>query len=263
MYIPSHYNAEDVRQYVPYLDIIPASVYTKYMQMPHSWVRWRMESTLKGIELAQAQIGSEYLKGEKTPVAVLELFHEPGNEVITPQGAYHDFWQSIICGARGILVYSYFNKRKHPNLESVWQTYNKAAEEITGSEQLGLAILYGIRSNNVSFEIVSGPARTEEFIPYAMEQPVSYPSINLLTIDWNQNTYIFAVNSANQPVSARLTGLPNTTEATVLFENRTIPVSKRVLNTDFQPLGVHIFKAANKLPAENEKYSDDYQRYAK
>ncbi len=245
MYIPGHYAAENVQQYIPHLDIIPASVYTKYMDMPHSWVRWRMESTLKGIERAQAKIGPDYLNGEKTPVAVLELFHEPGDEVITPQGAYHDFWQSIVSGARGILVFSYFHKRDHPNLESVWQTYNKAAAQITGLEKLGSAILYGKRPNNVNFEIVSGPARTEEFMSYGMEQPLSYPSIDLLTINWNKHTYIFAVNSANQPVSARLTGLPNTTEATVLFENRTVPVSNGVLNTDFQPLGVHIFKVPN------------------
>lgn len=245
MYIPGHYGAEDVQKYVPYLDIIPASVYTKYMHMPHSWVRWRMETTLKGIELAQAKIGPDYLNGEKTPVAVLELFHEPGDKVITPEGAYHDFWQSIVSGARGILVYSYFNKRNHPNLERVWQTYNKAAAEITGSEQLGSAILYGKRPNNVNFEIVSGPARTEEFMSYGMKQPLSYPSIDLLTIDWNKHTYIFAVNSANQPVSTKLTGLPNTTEATVLFENRKVPVSNGVLNTSFKPLGVHIFKVPN------------------
>lgn len=245
MYIPGHYSAKDIQQYVPYLDIIAASVYTKYMGMPHPWARWRMETTLKGIERAQAKIGPDYLQGEKTPVAVLELFNQPGKEVMTPEGAYHDFWQSIVSGARGILVYSYFNRRNHPDLEQVWQTYNKAAAEITGAEKLGSAILSGTRSNTVSFEIVSGPATTEKFKFRGMEQPLSYPALDLLTLEWNQNTYVFAVNSANQPISAKITGLPNTTEATVLFENTTVPVANGVLNADFPPLGVHIFKVAN------------------
>jgi hypothetical protein len=204
-----------------------------------------METTLKGIELAQAKIGADYLQGEKTPVAILELFHERGNAIMTPAGAYHDFWQSIVSGARGILIFSYWHKRDHPNLESVWQMYNKAAREIVGSENLGAAILYGERSDNVSFEIVGGPKKTEEFA-LDDQKSLSFPSIDLLTILWNQQTYVIAVNSANQPVAARLTGLPKTTaRATVLFENMMAPVNNGVLNADFKPLGVHIFKMSS------------------
>ncbi|MGF1936153.1 MAG: hypothetical protein RM347_017490 [Nostoc sp. ChiQUE02] len=246
MYIPSHYDATSVQQYVPYLDIIPASVYTNYIRMPHAWVRWRMESTVKGIELAQAKIGPDYLNGEKTPVAILELFHESGDAIATTEGAYHDFWQSIVSGARGILIFSYWHERDHPYLKSVLQTYHKAAGEIVGPEQLGSAILYGTRLDDVSFEILAGPERTEEFYTYGMEEPLSFPSINLLTTIWNESTYVIAVNSANEPVSVSLTGLPNTsTEATVLFENKTVPLTDGVLNTKFQPLGVHIFKIAD------------------
>ncbi|MBE9050164.1 hypothetical protein IQ243_07010 [Nostocales cyanobacterium LEGE 11386] len=252
MYIPGHYNAQDVQQYVPYLDIIPASVYTKYVEMPHSWVRWRMETTLKGIELAQAKIGANYLKGEKTPVAVLELFHEPGNMLITPEGAYHDFWQSIVSGARGILVFSYFRKRNHPQLEKVWQVYDQAVREITGKEQLGAAILYGKRLDNINFQIIDGPKRTEQFIFSDMEQPISFPSINILTLAWNKSTYIIAVNSADEPVSAKFTGFANTTdEATVLFANKTICLSNGTLNTVFKPLGVQILKIS--MDSKNTK----------
>ncbi|QLE51279.1 hypothetical protein FD724_26480 [Nostoc sp. C057] len=246
MYIPGHYDATSVQQYVPYLDIIPSSVYTNYIGVPHAWVRWRMETTLKGIKLAQATIGPDYLNGEKTPVAILELFYESGNAIATTEGAYHDFWQSIVSGARGILIFSYWHERDHPNLESVLQTYHKAAGEIVGPEQLGSAILYGTRLDNVSFEIIAGPRRTEKFYTYGMKQPLSFPSINLLTTVWNQSTYVIAVNSANEPVSVSFTGLPNTpTEATVLFENKTVPLTDGVLNTEFQPLGVHIFKIAS------------------
>jgi hypothetical protein len=79
-----------------------------------------------------------------------------------------------------------------------------------------------------------------------MEQSLSFPSINLLTIVWNQFTYIIAVNSANEPVSVSFTGLSNTsTEATVLFENKTVLLNDGVLNAEFQPLGVHVFKISS------------------
>jgi hypothetical protein len=246
MYIPGHYDAEAVSKYVPYLDIIPASIYTTYAGMPHAWVRWRMETTIKGIELAKAKIGSDYLNGEKIPVAVLELFNDRGKTMMTSEGAYHDFWQSIVSGARGILIFSYWHKRDHPNLKKVWQTYNQAATEIAGPEQLGAAILYGHNLDNITFAIAGEPKRTNAFQFDDMTEPLSFPAIHILTKVWNKNIYLIAVNSAEQRVSVKFIGLPKITErATVLFENRTVPVTDGTLNADFQPLGVHIFKIAS------------------
>ena len=245
MYIPGHYDAEAVRRYVPYLDIVPASIYTKYMNLPHAWVRWRMETTLQGIKLARAKIGSNYLKGEKTPVAVLELFHDEEDPLMTPQGAYHDFWQSIVSGAKGILIFSYWHKRDHQTLEKSWQMYNEAAARISGSEQLGSMILYGKEIDSIRFQILAGPKRTNQFAFYDMMKPISFPSLDLLAKAWNGNIYIIAVNSAEKAISARLIGLPKTTtQATVLFENQTVPALDGVLNANFEPLGVHIFKLA-------------------
>lgn len=243
MYIPGHYDAESIQQYVPYLDIIPASVYTQYANKPHAWVRWRMETILKGIKLAKAKVGYDYLHGEKIPVAVLELFHEEGNAITTPEGAYHDFWQSIVSGARGILVFSYWHKRDHPELEKVWQMYSKAAREITGTEQIGTAILYGQRLDSVGFEIVAGAKSTKKFESEPNQETITFPALNLLTIVWNQHTYIIAVNSAEKSVSASITGLPkDITQAKVLFEDRSVAIKNGRFNIAFPPLGVHIFK---------------------
>lgn len=255
MYIPGHYDAEAVQQYVPYLDVVPASIYTNYMHMPHAWVRWRMETTLKGIKLAGATIGPDYFNGEKTPVAVLELFHDEEDPLMTPQGAYHDFWQSIVSGAKGILIFSYWHKRDHPALEKSWHIYNKAAAAITGSEQLGSMILYGKELDNISFQIAAGPKRTNQFTPYGMTKPISFPSIDLLAKTWDGNIYIIAVNSAEKAISARLTGLPKTTtSATILFENKIVPVTNGVLKTQFTPLGVHIFKLASSKTNRKAEY---------
>ncbi len=248
MYIPGHYTIKGVVKYVPHLDIVPASVYTTYSGMPHAWVRWRMETTVKAIGVAGYTIGDDYLKGQKTPVAALELFYggkkDKPVKIMSPQGAYHDFWQCIVSGARGILVFSYWHKRDKPQYEKNWQVYNRAASQITGKERLGQMILNGKELNTLRCEVTKGPERTEQFVPRGTNlKSLNFPSIDFLAKVWNEHLYIILVNSAEKPVSARVTGLPGDIDkAVVLFENRTVPTKKGSLEMSFGPLGVHILK---------------------
>lgn len=251
MYLPGHYTAEDVAKYVPHLDIVPASVYTTYALMPHAWVRWRMEETIQGIRDAGATIGKDYLNGEKTPIAVLELFYEATEKdqapkVMTPEGAYHDFWQCIVSGARGVLLFSYYHKRDRPEFEENWRAYCRAASQITGPERLGEVILAGVPFDGVSCEIIDGPAQTGTFVPHGTTlDPVSFPSVDLLAKQWQGSLYVVLVNSAESPVTARIQGLPPAaSEAQVLFEGQTIPLEAGGLDISFPPLGVKILKMA-------------------
>ena len=251
MYIPGHYTAEGVSKYVPYLDIVPASVYTTYSRMPHAWVRWRMEETVKGIRMAKADIGKDYLNGQKTPLAVLELFYHqskddklPPVRVMTPEGAYHDFWQAIVSGAQGIGVFSYFHRRDLPQYAANWRMYMTAAAQLTGPEQLDRVALHGETVEGVTVSVIGGATRTVEFIPHGTkEKPVSYPAVDLLVKRWNGYIYLFAVNSAEAMSKARFSGLPATAqEAALLFTDKTLPVKEGQLDAEFGPLGVHILK---------------------
>lgn len=249
MYMPGNYLATDVKPYVPHLDIIPASVYTTYCLMPHAWVRWRTETTVEAIRLAGAKIGPDYLNGEKTPVAVIEMFHEQWSESSPPRimsaaGAYHDFWQCIVSGAQGIIVFSYFHRLDRPEYQKVWQAYCKAASEIAGPEQLGPMVLHGRKVNRIKVKITAGVARTVAFIPHGTKlKPVSYPAIDTLATEWNNHLYVIAVNSADDPVTAELSGLPEETDEIVpLFEEAETPVKDGTLKAEFTPLGVHIYK---------------------
>ena len=56
MYIPTHYTQDQVSNYVPYLDVVPASAYADFAGQPHAWVRWRMEETVRGIQLAGTKL---------------------------------------------------------------------------------------------------------------------------------------------------------------------------------------------------------------
>lgn len=248
MYIPGHYQTKDIKHYVPYLDIIPASVYTTYSLQPHAWVRWRMEETIEGIRQAGAEIGPDYLNGQKTPVAILELFYlstkpDRSPKVMTPSGAYHDFWQCIVSGARGILVFSYSHIKDKPSFKENWDMYSKAASHLTGEEPLGKVVLEGKDVRGVRFSVLSGPKETQPFRPLNTKEDITYPSLDLLCKTWNGKTYLIAVNSAEEEVRARISGLPKTVnKAEVLFEGKTTPLTNGVLEMDFAPLGVHIFK---------------------
>lgn len=245
MYIPSHYTQADVQHYVPYLDIIPASAYADYAGMPHAWVRWRMEETIRGINLAGAVIGSDYLNGQKTPVGIVGLFVGSNGVIPTPDQTYHDFWQLIASGAQGIFVFAYAHRNDHnaaliPN----WTRLRQAAAQVTGPEQLGDMILYGQPVPGVTATVRSGPTQTVSFRPVGYTTSVQFPSINVFCQQWNGSNYLIAVNSTAQTVTASFGNLPppGCDAANVLFESRTVPISAAGFTDSFHAWGVHIYQ---------------------
>jgi hypothetical protein len=88
MYLPGSYFAKAIAKHVPNLDIVPVSCYAEYgfidykwetRGLPHSYVRWAIERTQKAITEPTSSspgfiIGKDYLNGEKTVTAILEMF---------------------------------------------------------------------------------------------------------------------------------------------------------------------------------------------
>ena len=60
---------------------------------------------------------------------------------------------------------------------------------------------------------------------------------------WNGNTYLIAVNSTDQTVTASVSNLPATSAASaaVMFESRTVPISDNSFTDLFPAWGVHIY----------------------
>jgi hypothetical protein len=267
---------------VPYIDVVPSSVYPTYQGEPYAWVRFRNEETLSAISSAGCTVGRNYAAGQKTPVAVCELYWGSAllddgttQKLDTPQSAYHDFYQSIVSGAQGILVwdlgYVTINPENSPDqsqLRRVWDSYCKAASEISGPQQLGTVVLNGTTCT-YPVQVVSGPATTCDFayftangwVWYGDTNPL-YPSVEILAKAWQGNTYIIAVDSydptdpwdpniarrnpANTgPTVVTISGVPNSGTATVLFEGRTVPIVNGVITDSFASQAggsVHIYK---------------------
>ncbi len=231
------------------VDIIGASCYCEAAGQPHAWVRYKVaEAGVHAVTAGGCQIGSNYLSGQKTVVAVLYCATNSTGNVPTPQQSYHDVWSAIASGAQGIGVFAYWHgMHDNPALTNNINQFNLAAAQISGTE-IGSLILYGAQNTNVNFVVTAGPTNTDSFNP-GDGTNWQYPSINVLCKTWSNNAYVIAVNSTSNYVSAVITNLPVTNGAATLpLENRSLAISGGALADTFAPWGVHVYKMAQASP---------------
>lgn len=245
-YTPNNRNAEQISRIVPTVDIIGISCYCEEMRMPHAWVRYKIqEAGIHGIALAGATVGRDYLQGQKIPIAILYCAKSTKTGAQpAPEQTYHDFWSAIVSGARGVGVYAYYHAMADdPSLAQNFQRLNEAAAQISGPEKIGDVVLWGDPNPAVTFKVLAGPENTVSFQPPTEKIDFRYSSINLLSKIKDGNIYVIAVNSTEQAVTARISGLSvGAVTASLPFENRSVTVSGGNFTDSFGPWGVHIYK---------------------
>lgn len=245
MYIPGHYKKDDILPYVRYLDVIPASCYVEYMNKPRTYVRYQIENIFKAMAQLKEVEGRDYLNGEKTVVAILELYKYDNSRPVTPEGIHHDFWQALACGAKGIAVYSHAYRNYFPE---AWNQLCLDVSNFMGIENLDQVVLYAQVDTNVSFTVTDGDQMAAPMIVQG-ESDVTYPSLNIRafnvrTADGNCQKYIIAVNSSASPITAKIKRVLNTSgKAEVLFEERDdLQIINGEFTDTFDRYGVHIYK---------------------
>jgi hypothetical protein len=237
MYIPGHYSAKDVAKYVPYLDILPASCYPNNNSTANAYVRWSIERTFEGIAIAQASVGRNYLVGDKTVMAILELFDEAG---MSPEQSWHDFWLAVASDVRGIHVYAYHYRRTSKRLDQCWLKLDEAASKFSQA-QLGRVLIEGQPLPSVAVQVTQGPQRTPRF-KTPDDTMVDYPAVKVLAKVLGGTAYLIAVNSSPSGLEARFSGLPSGAPSlTALWEGRSIPTSNQTFDDRFEPYGVHVY----------------------
>lgn len=237
MYLPGHYSAENIENYVPYLDIIPASCYTNHMGQPHSYVRWSIERTKEAIANQGYTLGRDYLNNEKTVMAILELY-ESGRS-LTEEGTWHDFWLSVASDVKGVLVYSHFYRDKSPSLAASWIKLNEAVR-VFKKNGIDKALLQG-SNNGLSFSVANGPALAPSF--QVGSETIQYPSLKLLAKEWNDTTYVVVVNSAEQEVAYQLEGISSPLNTGLdLLSADILEIQNEILKDTLPALGVSLFK---------------------
>ncbi|MEO1626428.1 MAG: hypothetical protein AAFV25_14830, partial [Bacteroidota bacterium] len=186
MYIPGHYGSEGIENYVAYLDILPASCYTNWQELPHAYVRWSIEQTFQAISDQGYVIGDNYLGGEKTVMAILELFE--GSIPLTEEGTWHDFWLALACDVKGILAFSHFYRNSSRTLTDSWNKLNEAIG-IFKSENLDKTMLNGT-TVPVTTTVEAGPSLTPSFDIDG--DIIQFPSIKTIGKVWNDTLFVIA-----------------------------------------------------------------------
>jgi hypothetical protein len=197
MYDPGHRKAGGLTHTARHLDILGKGLYTNYSHHRHHriWVRWSIEQEKQAVEA----VGREVI-----PIAVPEMFRQPPDEELhlIPAWVRHDVYLALITGAKGVVVFSMRQRPGFPAHEAYYQAYAQAAKEICGEGGLGQVFLFGGWREGISLQIYDGPRRVEL-------GDLRYPSVNFADIAYGSSRYLVAVNSAEQPVSVRVRGLPH------------------------------------------------------
>ena len=142
---------------------------------------------------------------------------------------------SIIHGANGIVYYTYSSSGEGNNLGAhdnkfVWDNLKKVVGE--------LAYLHDVLAERNTTEKC-----TSFIIKGAEKDGLGYPALNTLLKVYQGNHYLFAANSAQQPIRCQFKpAIGNISEVSAMFEDRTLPVKDGVFVDDFRAYDVHVYQ---------------------
>jgi hypothetical protein len=201
MYEPNHRSAGSLAKTSSHLDFVTKGAYANPAGMKYNrtWVRHSIE---------QAVVAAQETK--TTPLAVLWMSRDQENEAdiaAIKSWTRHDVYLSLLTGAKGVLIYSGWNKRKgfEKHYADFYAGYASAATELNGELKLSQVFLYGEEQNGIDVSIIDGP-RLQQF--NYQDEPHIYPTISSKHFLHDGKNYLFIVNSANEDVSIDIDGLP-------------------------------------------------------
>ena len=239
VYMPGHYGAGGMRSYMPYMDMLAQGYYPNFGNRAgyRYWLE-NVQATVKGFT------------PDRPMIAVTEMFREPKtDEDYNLIGAFvrHDVWMALIHKFKGIVVFSFGNRRNFDSYGEYLYQYSTVAKELTREGGLGNVVLFGEDMSDIKLEITKGPKTVT--IQKKQGKPAklvdfTYPTIKYRDMRHNSGRYFFAASSSKEPVEAVITGLPeqaikviNAADGKVLGET-----SNGTFALKFGPLGVNLLK---------------------
>jgi hypothetical protein len=239
MYSPGHRNAKALSKVTKYLDIIGKGCYTNYSSQKKSriWVRWTMEQELGAIKISDRK--------NVTPILLPEMFQEPKPEEVKliPAWVRHDTYLGLVSGAKGVLIFSLWPRKKFPSHPIYLDAYCRVASEITTKNGLGQVFLFGQAKDDLKLNIVSGPKTASCKMRIKKTETFTYPSISFSNIAYKKARYLIAVNSTEQNVKAEFSGFPVNAVAFNAVDGKALaaPVNG-TLKLEFKPYEVITLK---------------------
>jgi hypothetical protein len=147
-------------------------------------------------------------------------------------------WAAVIHGAHGMTWYTYggfYDKKRKKHNEGVTSTperWKAICDLATWLKELSPVLVTRTGKQPPMPEIVSG----------AKLDPLGQPSVTALLKRYGDDVFLFAVNAATEDVRARfrLEGVDGKAEA--MKENRTVKCPDGVLEDNFKPFAVHVYR---------------------
>lgn len=257
MYEPNHREAASLEKTGRFLNVIGKGLYTNLVgyQDDRIWVRWSMEQQTKAIE-GLAAAGDLV----RFPLVMPELCADPADPALDhliPAWARHDIYLGLMCGGKGVAVWSLAPRREVKRTWQIWyDAYAAVARELTGSLGLGQVFLRGVEQPLVEVSVLDGPrvlrlttgARnaSEANTTSAAEKAagvVSYPALSVRQLVFEGSTYVFLCNSSSvTTIKFQSTPLPDRGSVTDIFGYRLQSLTNGRLYGWIRPLEVKCFR---------------------
>jgi len=184
---------------------------------------------------------------EAIPVAVQTwpLLPELSSPKAIASATRHDLYLGLVNGARGIITHAGAGQQdlSREGEAAFRSACLQVARELLGPSKLGEALLFGERREELEVDIVDGPSEVEWEFPEARAKGKT-PAISYLDLVYGKDRFLLLVNSAPQPVTLMVGGMPYAAvNAESLFDDDPlVEVAEGEFELDLQPLEVKVYR---------------------
>ncbi len=188
--------------------------------------------TIRDMKQVAADVRLKSAGQPRTCWAILQYFkgwsgwkHFPTREQL-----FATTFAAIIHGAHGVTWYTYGGFGDNEGVTSTPERWRNICDLAGRLSKLAPVLVERTPSQPAVPEVVAGP-KTD---------PLGSPAVTCLLKRHGGRNYLFAVNVAAEPVTAKL-AVPAAAAVEVLYENRTCPAVSGLLTDDFAPFAVHVY----------------------
>jgi hypothetical protein len=224
----------ELKNFMDVIDVMEGGIYYPYDKEPRVAIKVWIDETVENADEGDIAVNVPQLFGF-------------GGGCPEAKDVRHDAYLGLVAGAKGLDWYAYYYV-DHDGCYETWNEVKQIVYEMGGQSQekgvnpdpLGPVILSPDIHQTINMEILSGPAQVQG--PSWGKQKY-YSSVNWLQKEYNDATYLIAVNSAESAVEVRFSDIPRgVSEVNVLFEGREIEVNDGSFTDSFNKIDVHVYK---------------------
>jgi hypothetical protein len=234
-YEPNHRNTAALLMTGVHQDIVSKGVYLTNMPRGPQRSAYAMWS--------YSQITGAANTLQTLPQAILQLstdFTDPltgVNPVEIRRVLRHDAYLGLVMGIKSFNVWSMSETR--PNLTThneQFQAYASVAQDLTGDLNLQQAFLFGEPRTDLKLKITEGTKLIKYVDQYGL--PFQFSTLHSFNAAVGEDRYLFLVNSTEQPMEVKVSGLPKKYMLEDLFAGTATQMKKSSFKQQLDVLGV-------------------------